>query len=102
MSNDRNAPKNAPSVMDTLLGEWPNIQRTDVEWDERAAATVKAATLGSPRISAGMSDDALFEQVGELEEDLIDAYVRGELDYPQSPSEERKLRLARALAFKKA
>lgn len=46
-------------------------------------------------------DDSLFEQVRDLEEDLIDAYVRGELDYPQSPLEERKLRLARALAFKK-
>ena len=66
-----------------LLGELTKAERADL----------KARIAG---------DDALFEQVGELEEDLIDAYVRGELDYPQSPSEERKVRLARALAFKKA
>ena len=66
-----------------LLGELTKAER----------AELKARIAG---------DDALFEQVSELEEDLIDAYVRGELDYPQSPSEERKLRLARALAFKKA
>ncbi|MEO7649360.1 MAG: hypothetical protein ABIZ80_02755 [Bryobacteraceae bacterium] len=47
-------------------------------------------------------DDALFERVHDLEEDLVDAYIRGELDFPQSQPEERKLRLARTLAFKKA
>ncbi len=65
-----------------LLGESPKA--------ERAALKLRIA-----------GDDALFEQVRELEEDLVDAYVRGELDYPRSAPEERKLRLARALAFKK-
>jgi anti-sigma factor RsiW len=46
-------------------------------------------------------DEELFEQVRELEEELVDAYVRGELDFPQSPAEDRKRKLARALAFKK-
>jgi anti-sigma factor RsiW len=65
-----------------LLGELPKA--------ERAALKLRIA-----------GDDAVFQQVRELEDDLVDAYVRGELDYPQSAAEERKLRLARALAFKK-
>ncbi len=48
--------------LDSLLAEWPSVDgaSTDVQWDERAASIVTAATSAKQPKSAALSDDALF------------------------------------------
>ena len=78
-------------VLDTLLGDWPSTQRTDGEWDERAAATVKVAASGKPGVSAGLSDNALFAAPLARRPEELESFDNLEMSTQSSATSEGRL-----------
>ncbi len=78
-------------VLDTLFGDWPSTQRTDREWDERAAATVKVAASGKPGVSAGLSDNALFAAPLARRPEELESFDNLEMSTQSSATSEGRL-----------